>query len=219
MNKRTPVELLVATSNEGKTREIQHALQGLPLQFRQLKDFPSLHIVDEVGNSYEENATLKAKHYASQTALCAIADDSGLEIDALRGLPGVRSARYGGKGLSDRGRNQLILSSLIGTKSSNRTARFVCHIAVAEPLIGTDQPARIRTIVQGSCMGKIAFTPSGRNGFGYDTIFVPQGYEETFGELPIDVKNRISHRAQALSLLREYLLSWLSQLDHECNDS
>ena len=219
MTNGTPVKVLVATSNEGKLREIRQALQDLPLQFSQLKDFPSLQIIDEVGGSYEENATLKAVHYARQTGLCAIADDSGLEVDALSSLPGLRSGRYGGAELSDLARNQLLLSSLAETKISNRSARFVSFIALAEPSFRSDQPARILKITAGSCAGKILFSPRGRNGFGYDTIFVPEGYEETFGELPDAVKNRISHRAQALSHLRQYLLAWLSRLDPECNDS
>ena len=219
MTNSTPVNLLVATSNEGKVREIKHALEDLSLRFSQLKDFPSIHSVDEGGVSYEENATLKAKYYASLTGLHAIADDSGLEVDALGGRPGLRSARFGGVGLSDSMRNQLLLSSLAEAKTSNRTARFVSFIALAEPPFGSNQPARVLTIAKGSCAGAIAFRPLGNNGFGYDSIFVPQGYQETFGELSEDVKSRISHRAQALIQLRHYLITWLSKLDHECNDS
>jgi len=219
MTKSTPVEILVATSNEGKVREIKHALEDLSLQFSQLRDFPSLHLVDEVGGSYEENATLKAMYYASQTGLRSIADDSGLEVDALGGLPGLRSARFGGVGLSDSMRNQLLLASLAETKTSNRTARFVSFIALAEPESGSDQPARILKIAKGSCAGTITFNPRGENGFGYDSIFVPQGYQETFGELSEDVKSRISHRAQALLQLRLYLMTGLSKLDPQCNDS
>ncbi|HKO42560.1 MAG TPA: non-canonical purine NTP pyrophosphatase [Pyrinomonadaceae bacterium] len=205
------LELLIATSNEGKAREITRAFSGLPLQIRSLKDFPSLHLVDEQGVTYEENAIAKAVGYAGQTGLYAIADDSGLEVDALDGRPGFLSARYGGAALSDVERNNKLLTSLAHIDVSERTARFVSVAVLAKPSEDTMPAARVLGIERGICEGKIALTQRGDHGFGYDSVFIPRGYNESFGELTDSIKDRISHRAQSILRIRALLKHLITQ--------
>jgi XTP/dITP diphosphohydrolase len=212
---RTLVEILIATSNAGKIREIQEALQSLPLKFRYLKEFPDVLVVDEAGQTYEENAVLKALGYANQTGLCALADDSGLEVDALEGKPGVLSARFGGEQASDRERVDKLLSALSLPAIQERTARFVCCMALAGWQLKDNRrrspEPQLLTLTKAGCEGVIATTARGLNGFGFDPVFVPEGYQETFAELPHAVKGKISHRAQALLLMRTFLERWLAQ--------
>jgi XTP/dITP diphosphohydrolase len=208
------IEMLIATGNRGKVREIEEALRGLPLRLRYLREFPKIAPVEETGKTYEENAILKAVSYSKQTGICALADDSGLEVDALGGHPGVRSARYGGSGASDQERTEKLLVALTDYQPQKRTARFICCMALAglaskEAQTGNDEPAVIH-VCESKCEGLIGDTPRGNNGFGYDPVFIPIGYNRTFGELPSIVKNVISHRAQALAGMREFLTRWIA---------
>ncbi len=172
----------------------------LPLKFKYLGDFPKIEDVEESGSTFEENAVLKASEYARRTGMWAIADDSGLEIDALDGRPGVYSARYGGNGLSFIEKMHLVLSEMEKSANRSRRARFVSVIAVA------DETGRIRFTAEGTCAGEIAELPRGTGGFGYDPIFVPDGFTDTFGELSDDIKQQISHRRLACVQIMRYLL-------------
>ena len=198
-----PTELLIATSNAGKIREFQSLLAALPLRLRSLSEFPAAAEIDETGASFAENATLKAKAHAEQTKLWTLADDSGLEVEALGGAPGVLSARYAGKDASDAERVARLLSELSRAGDRRRTARFVCAIAVA------DAKGSLVNVSLGVCEGRIADAPRGTNGFGYDPVFIPDGYTQTFGELPPEIKQDISHRARAVKAARSFLLAHL----------
>src|SRR6267378_3949193 len=198
---RPRLEVLIATGNLGKLREIGESLRGLPLTLRYLQEFPDISPVEEVGQTYKENAILKALSYSKHTGILALADDSGLEVDALGGVPGVLSARYGGDHASDQERIQKLLMALSRYPEQARTARFVCCMALARWHRGEVQPynsdERVLHVSEGKCEGVIIERPRGNNGFGYDPVFVPTGYDRTFGELPAKIKNVISHRAQA----------------------
>ena len=202
MLERPRLELLVATRNSGKVQEIKLALQDLPLRLRFLDEFPELSAVDETGKSYEENAIIKARSYSKETGLCALADDSGLEVAALGGGPGVRSKRYAGRQASDEERIGRLLSELSRSQGRERQARFICVVAIAD--------SRLINVAEGRCKGRIAEVPRGENGFGFDPIFIPENYESTFAELSLHTKNKISHRAQALARTRHFLSHWLS---------
>jgi len=195
------LELLVATRNSGKVQEIKLALQDLPLRLRFLDEFPELSAVDESGNFYEEKAIIMARSYSKQTGLCALADDSGLEVAALGGGPGLLSARYAGSQASDEERIARLLSELSSSQGRERQARFMCVVAIAD--------SRLINVAEGSCKGRIAEVPRGENGFGFDPIFIPENYESTFAELSLQTKNKISHRAQALARTRHFLSHWL----------
>jgi XTP/dITP diphosphohydrolase len=199
MNRTILTDLLIATGNTGKAAEIRVLLGNLPIGLRTLIDFPNVRPVAESGNTYEENAVLKARSYARQTALFALADDSGLEVEALGGAPGVISARYAGQGASDNDRVAFLLRELAHAPSANRSARFVCVIALA------DSTSAIVDVESGVCEGQIIDEPRGANGFGYDPIFIPQGFDKTFAELPNKIKNDISHRGRALQAARAFL--------------
>jgi non-canonical purine NTP pyrophosphatase (RdgB/HAM1 family) len=200
--RQSPRELLIATGNVGKLREIEEALHGLPMTLRSLKDFPPLPPAHESGHSYIENATIKAKYYAGLIGKCSLADDSGLEVEALNDGPGIHSARFG-TATSDRERIELVLAKLSATNVDDRKARFVCVITLADPISGLVQS------FEGEVKGTIAQTRRGTNGFGYDAIFIPDGYALTFGELSSEVKGIISHRARALAQVRSFLIEWL----------
>ena len=204
-------EILIATHNPGKIREVQEALQSLPVRVRYLQEFPEVSEVDEVGVTYEENAVLKALGYANQTGICALADDSGLEVNTLGGKPGVHSARYGGKSLSDHARVKKLLGALSKHRDSDRSARFVCCMALAGWPAASGRKAELLTVTEAKCEGAIASQARGTYGFGFDPVFVPKGYLETFAELPAEIKARISHRAKALAAIRESLRGWLPQ--------
>jgi XTP/dITP diphosphohydrolase len=192
------VRLLIATHNPGKVREYRQLLAGLPLELT----CPAQEGLDievaETGESFAENARLKAAAYARASGLLTLADDSGLEVNALGGEPGIRSARYAGSGASDEERYQLLLEKLRGVPWEERAAHFHCVIAVATP------DGRIHT-AEGTCEGIIAFAPKGEHGFGYDPVFYFQEYGKTMAELPPETKNRISHRARAAQGAREIL--------------
>ena len=192
--------LLIATGNEGKMIEVREILSDLPFHLVSLNDFPGVTTIEETGATFEENAALKAAGYASQTGVLTLADDSGLEVQALGGRPGVRSARDAGEHASDLQRVEKLLLELTATGETNRNARFVSVIAIA------DKNGALLSVSVGACDGTIALAPRGTRGFGYDPVFVPKGYDFSFSELLPEIKNRISHRARALSQAREYLL-------------
>ncbi len=193
-------QLLVATGNAGKVRELKEFLVDLPVVLRDLNEFSDVSEVAETGATFIENAILKAAGYAAQTGFWTVADDSGLEVEALGGAPGVFSARYAGENAGDAEKIAKLLSEL--GDSSNMRARFVCAMAIA------DETGEIKFVSEGVCDGRITVTPRGTNGFGYDPIFIPDGFEETFGELSGEVKQKISHRARAMEKIIEYLRSF-----------
>lgn len=200
------LELLIATKNAGKIKELEEPLAELPVRLHSLRDFPNVIEPDETGATFVENAVLKAKYYALQTGLRALADDSGLEVEALNGAPGVFSARYAGDEAKDADRIEKLLKELAETQDENRCARFVCAMAVA------DETGEIEFAEEGVCEGKIALLPRGANGFGYDPVFIPDGYAETFGELSGGIKRRISHRARALNKIIQHIRRFYAAL-------
>lgn len=187
--------LLIATRNLGKLREYTLLLSGLPFDLTSLDGEKVRLEVEEVGRTFEENAILKARAYARASGLLTLADDSGLEVDALGGAPGVASSRFGGAGLSDADRIRLLLTQLQGVPAPRRTARFRCVIAVAAPRGET-------WTAQGACEGVIAEAPRGHRGFGYDPVFLLPEWGKTMAELEAEEKNRISHRAVAARRIR-----------------
>jgi XTP/dITP diphosphohydrolase len=196
--------IVIATQNRGKLREFKNMLSWLPVRLLSLSDFPNVVEVDEVGSSFVENAVLKAQGYAAQTGLIALADDSGLEVNALGGAPGVYSARYAGSTASDELRVEKLLHELSLTGDTERRARFVCVIAIFDQTTGN-------TITfDGICEGHIARAPYGENGFGYDPIFVSDGYNDTFAGLSTEIKQQISHRSRALKAATAYLAQLVS---------
>ncbi len=193
------MEILVATKNAGKIRELKHHLADLPIRLRGLDEFPRVAEVEETGATFAENALLKAESYALQTNLWSLADDSGLEVAALGGAPGVFSARYGGENASDEENIEKLLNELNKKPENERSARFVCAMTICDP------SGEVKYTAEASCAGRIAVTPAGTNGFGYDPIFIPGGFAETFGELSDEVKQKISHRARAVEKIIQYL--------------
>jgi len=191
--------LLLGTRNPGKVIEITNILAASGWSFSSLQEFPDVGEAEENFVTFAENAIAKACFYSSATGLSALADDSGLEVAALGGAPGVFSARYAGAHASDADRRALLLSELGKTGDSNRRARFVAVVAIATPA------GEILNLSEGICEGTITFSPRGTGGFGYDPLFVPDGYDQTFAELPDAIKNLISHRARALLGTREFL--------------
>jgi len=192
------MRLLIATHNRGKLIEYQAMLTNLPFELVTLDDVGISDDVDEDGATFAENARLKAIEYARQSGLLTLADDSGLEVDALGGEPGVHSKRYAGEGKSDTERNVFLLNKLRGVPAGKRTARFHCVIVMASPegkLVETD----------GTCEGEIAFEPRGTHGFGYDPVFQVAERGIRMAELPTEEKNKISHRARAAAKARVIL--------------
>ncbi|MDH4068019.1 MAG: RdgB/HAM1 family non-canonical purine NTP pyrophosphatase [Dehalococcoidia bacterium] len=191
-------KLLLATSNPGKTREYRLLLNGLGYEITTLADEGITKVVTESRNSYEQNARLKAITYAKLSQLLTLADDSGLEVDALKGRPGIKSARFAGKAATDADRVSLLLARLDAVPWEKRTARFKCVIAVATP------EGQFQTSC-GECHGLIALEAKGRNGFGYDPVFFLPEKGKTLAELPLKTKNQISHRARASHKARQIL--------------
>ncbi len=183
--------LVVATLNPAKGREIAEILADLPYGVRVLADIPGATLPEETESTYRGNALLKARAAARQSGMLALADDSGIEVDALGGAPGVLSARFGGPGLDDRGRVALLLERLRDVPPERRTARFRCVIAIVAP-DGVEQ------VVEGTAEGLIAAAPRGAGGFGYDPVFFYPPLGRTFGELTEAEKARVSHRGAAL---------------------
>jgi XTP/dITP diphosphohydrolase len=187
--------LVLASANAGKQREFAALLApaGIELLLQSALGIPG---VPETGTSFEANALLKARHAALVAGLPALADDSGLEVEALGGRPGVHSARYAGDAATDQDNNAKLLAELAGVPASGRTARYRCVLALVQQ---PEDPAPL--LAEGSWEGRIALAPAGTGGFGYDPLFVPRGFEQTVAQLPLAVKNRLSHRAMALSTL------------------
>ena len=195
-------EILVATRNEGKVREIRKVLKPLGLRIRSLRDFKDIPGVKEDGKSFSENALKKARFYARRSGLPTISDDSGLEVDVLKGRPGIRSARYAGGKASDRDNNRKLLGEMNGIPPSRRRARFKCAIALVSP-------GRGEAVVEGECRGRIGFKEAGKRGFGYDPLFYLPRLKKTVSQLTIEEKNRISHRGKALRKLKGVLHHFL----------
>lgn len=199
--------LLLGTRNPGKIHEIKLIIGDVGFELHSLQEFSFVDVAEENADTYAENAIAKAQFYARATGIVALADDSGLEVEALGGAPGVLSARYAGADATDADRRELLLSELAKTGSDNsnarenRRARFVCAIAIAK------STGEVLNVSEGICEGAITFAPRGELGFGYDPLFVPDGYDKTFGELSDDIKNQISHRARALMNLKSFLKS------------
>lgn len=202
MNSAQLERLLIATRNKGKIAEFADLLRPLDVPLATLADFPDLAAPEETGETFAENAAIKAAYYARHSGEWAIADDSGLEIDFLDGAPGVHSARYGGEDWSYQEKMALVLSRLAAAKEHERAARFVCVIRIANPA------GNIIITAEGICEGRIAHQPRGGNGFGYDPIFIPDGFDRTFGELSDDEKRAISHRGKASAQLIRKMLDF-----------
>ena len=193
------MKLLVATNNKGKLGELIGLLDGLPLDLLSLSDIGCTVEIEETGATFAENAALKARGYARIAGIPTLADDSGLEVEALGNRPGVFSARYGGADLGFDKKMLRLLDELEKTGGKNRTARFVCSMAIA------DAGGEIVHSAEGICDGRIAQKPHGTGGFGYDPLFIPDGFENTFGELSNDVKQKISHRFRAFEQIMPFL--------------
>lgn len=190
--------VLVATRNQGKLAELRALLADLPVPLVSIDELGLTNEVQETGSSYEENALRKAQAFSQTSGLLTLADDSGLEVDALDGLPGVRTARFGGASLTPRQRCSLLLEKIKDVPWEKRTARFVCVVA----LVGSD--GFVQT-TQGRCEGLIALEPGGDQGFGYDPIFFIPELACTMAQLPPHEKHKISHRALAIQALRQTL--------------
>jgi len=195
--------LLLATGNKGKVEEYKELLKGIPYDLVTPREVGITTVVEETGDTLEENARIKAVTLCRESKLVTLADDSGLFVDALHGEPGTRSARYAGESASDGDRVKLLLSHLTDVPREKRTARFKCVIAIAIP------PDCRFEYAYGECDGIITFEPKGNEGFGYDPVFYFEEFGKTMAELPMDVKNRVSHRGRAAVTAREILLKLL----------
>ena len=202
---RAPARIVLATNNPGKAAEIAAAMKEVGIEVLGIHSLGDLDPVEETGATFEENARIKAEAYSLRTSLPVLADDSGLEVDALGGTPGVESARYGGPGVDDAGRNRLLLEKLRGVPTKRRTARFRCVLAVA-------RSGRTLATFHGVVEGRIAEEPRGENGFGYDPVFFHDGIGTTFGMIPREEKQRLSHRGQAIAKLVEAVRSGVLDL-------
>jgi len=198
------VTVLIASNNAKKLKELSAILEGLCVSAVSMAQAGVSSDPEENGATFEDNALIKASAAARASGLWAVADDSGLCVDALGGQPGVFSARFGGEGLDDAGRNALLLRRLDGVPDENRGAAFMSAIALATP------DGR-RFTVRGQCRGLILTAPAGSGGFGYDPLFYLPELGQTFAQLPADVKNRISHRARALALFKERFWEFAKQ--------
>lgn len=189
-------KLLLATRNKGKVREIQALLADSGVKVLSLSDYPDIPDIPEDGATFEENAVFKAQEVARLTGEITLADDSGLEVDALNGEPGVHSARFAGETKNDEANNTKLIALLEDVPPAHRTARFRCVIALVTP------DGYVHT-ADDACEGLIILKPRGDNGFGYDPLFYVPEYDQTFAELPLDIKNRISHRGRALAQVKD----------------
>lgn len=209
MNVFKPRKLVIATQNRGKLREFAGMLKGLQVELLSLSDFPGLKLPPEDAPTYAGNALSKARAAAAATGLPSLGDDSGLEVDALDGRPGIYSARFAGPGAGDRANNDKLLQLLDGVSWERRTARFRCLIALVCPSRSGEEKDIVgdcsETLVEGVCEGQIAHAPSGERGFGYDPLFYLTDYGCTIAEVPEDVKNQISHRGRAVAKIEPLL--------------
>lgn len=192
------MEIVLASRNRKKAEEIQRILAGQPIEVRSLADFPDCPDVEEDRDTFDGNAIKKAQAVAAYTGRMALADDSGLEVAALKGAPGVYSARYAGEGATDALNVEKMLSELADIPDSQRDARFVCCIALAAP------DGEVHTF-WGFAEGSIGRVPKGGSGFGYDPLFYPAGHDRTFAEMLPAEKDALSHRRKALRKLSDYL--------------
>jgi XTP/dITP diphosphohydrolase len=202
---RHPTILVIATRNKGKTLEIKELLKGFPVEIKNLDDFGPIPHLEEDGDTFDENAYKKASFAARILGLPALADDSGLTVEALDGAPGIHSARYAGENATDEQRYLQLLDEMEG--ESNRKAAFECVISIAVPT----GPA---LTYEARCEGLITTEPAGSNGFGYDPVFFYPPYNKTFAQITIEEKNSISHRGKALAELRsefDKVLIWIRQ--------
>ncbi len=193
--------MISATQNKGKIREIREALKGLDLRIYPLDHFPDVPEIEEDGKSFAENALKKARFYSKYFGKLTIADDSGLEVNGLKGLPGIHSARYAGEGATSQENNRKLLREMRGLPISKRRARFRCVIAVVS------QDGK-EAVAEGSCKGTIGFKEKGKKGFGYDPLFILPKYGKTMAELSLKEKNEISHRGKALRKVRKIIKSF-----------
>ena len=193
--------LVLATANRAKAREMTALLEGVPFRILNLADFPGVTLPPEGESSYADNALAKARAVASATGEMSLADDSGIEVDALGGGPGVLSARYGGPSLSDPARCEVMLREMASVPRAKRTVRFRCFIAIVCPRRHRE------TTVEGVVEGILLDAPRGAGGFGYDPLFFYPPLGRGFAEISAEEKNRVSHRAQAIVRAREWLLA------------
>jgi len=191
--------LVLATKNQGKINELIKATEALDIKVLSLVDFPNCPDAPETGETFEENAAQKALFYEAYTHLPCLADDSGLEVDALNGAPGVRSARYAGTEATDNDNNQKLVSELKKVDEKKRTARYKCVLAYAES-------GEVVQSFEGACEGEILLSPRGANGFGYDPYFLLAEIERTAAEISIEEKQKISHRGKAFELWKKWFL-------------
>lgn len=202
-------KIVLATRNLGKVEEFERMLQAaeLDIQVLGLRDFPDMPDVEETGSTFAENALLKAHQISEYTGLPALADDSGLCVDALGGAPGIFSARWAGVHGDDKANLEKVLREIQALSNPSRAARFKCAVVLALP---KDHPSGVREVVrEGEIVGKIVLEPRGTNGFGYDPIFQPDGYTQTTAELPSEVKDQISHRGIALQAILPEIINLL----------
>ena len=195
------IELLVASTNSGKFAEVRAFLSKLPLKILSLKDLTEPPTVIEDGATFEANACKKARALAEFSGLLTLADDSGLEVDALNGAPGIFSARYAGEEGDDERNNQKLLRELENVPDEKRTARFVCALTLCE----SSSKSALEWTAHDSCEGRIAHALTGSNGFGYDPLFFYPPFNKTFGEIERAIKATVSHRGKALARLAEAL--------------
>ncbi|MBM7648907.1 XTP/dITP diphosphohydrolase [Bacillus ectoiniformans] len=188
-------EVIIATKNPGKAKEFKEMFSAYGYEVKTLLDYPDFPDIEETGQTFEENAILKAEAVSAATGRLAIADDSGLVIDALNGRPGVYSARYAGEAKDDQANIEKVLAELIEVPAEKRAARFYCALALAVP----NEPV---LTVSGTCEGQISTSQQGKNGFGYDPIFFVPSLGRTMAELSPEEKHRISHRGQAIQALK-----------------
>lgn len=189
--------LLIATGNEGKFAEISHEFAEFPVKCISLKECPQVEECEETESSFEGNAKLKARYYAEKFHFLTLADDSGLEVDALNGAPGVFSARFAGEPCDDKANNEKLVRELTGVSQQQRTARFRCAMALA------DENGKILVTTEGTIEGEIIDNPIGENGFGYDPHFLVPELGKTTAEIPREEKNKISHRGKATRKMKE----------------
>ena len=191
-------ELIIATRNKEKLREIKLLLKGLRVRIKCLLDYENAPTIKESGRTFEENASLKALKTANFFGKLSLGEDSGLEVEALGGRPGILSARFAGEEKDPIKNNLKLLRLLEGVPLEKRKARFVCAVALAEP-------GRVIAVKKGFCYGYIGFEMRGKSGFGYDPLFIVPQFGKTFAELGVEVKNRISHRARAIEKIKPIL--------------
>lgn len=199
-------ELVIATHNQGKLQEFKELMKDLPIQLKYLADFEKMEEPEETGKTFAANAKLKASYYAKKTGMVCIADDSGLEVQALEGAPGVRSARYAGEEATDEENNQLLLHNM--KFQVKRTCRFRCALAVVQP------DGKVLYETDGSCEGMLLHEPLGTEGFGYDPLFWSTELHKGMGEATMQEKNKISHRGKAI---RKLVAIWSKKNENRNN--